>query len=333
MATIHDVAKRAGVSAATVSRVVNGQANVAPELAARVRAAIGELDYRGNAAARNLRRNRSSLWAVMISDIGNAFFTSLVRGIEDVAAPLGFSVVLCNTDDEPAKEGRYIDAALAEQMAGVVISPSGSAKHVKRLLAAGTPVVAIDRVLKGAAVDTVVVDNEGGAAAAVAHLFESGYERIACITGPVGATTADRRLEGYRRALQEHGQSPSETLIRRADFREQGGHAAMASLLDEAPELDAVFTGNNLMTVGALRCLAERGVPVPGALGVIGFDGTPWAGLVRPSLSTIEQPTYELGRAAAELLSARLTRPTRPVTTITLGTVLRVRDSSVRSAG
>ncbi|MGW8887204.1 LacI family DNA-binding transcriptional regulator [Streptomyces sp. NPDC055749] len=333
MVTIHDVAQRAGVSAATVSRVVNGQANVAPALAERVRAAIRELDYRGNAAARNLRRNRSSLWAVVISDIGNAFFTSLVRGIEDVAAPLGFSVVLCNTDDNLGKEGQYIDAALAEQMAGVVISPSGSAQHIKRLLAAGTPVVAIDRVLKGAAVDTVVVDNEGGAEAAVTHLFESGYERIACITGPVGATTADRRLDGYRRALEARGQRPSERLIRRADFREQGGHDAMASLLDEAPDLDAVFAGNNLMTIGALGCLVERGISVPGELGVIGFDDIPWAGLVRPSLSTVAQPTYELGRTAAELLSARLARPARPVSTVTLSTELRVRESSVRSPG
>jgi LacI family transcriptional regulator len=332
MVTIQDVARRAGVSAATVSRVVNGRMNVAPELTERVRAAIRELDYQGNAAARNLRRRRSSLWAVVISDIGNAFFTSVMRGIEDVAAPLGFSVVLCNTDDDPAKEERYIDAALAEQMAGVVISPSRNPRHVKRLLAAGMPVVAIDRALKGAAADTVLVDNEGGAEAAVTHLLERGYRSVACITGPEGVTTADRRLDGYRRALAAQGRPPARPLIRRADFRESGGHEAMASLLDREPAPDAVFVANSLMTIGALACLRERDVPVPGGFGVVGFDDIPWAELVRPSLTTVAQPTYELGRGAAELLAARLERPGRPVSTVSLGTELRVRESSLRPA-
>src|SRR5918995_1319338 len=134
MATIYDVAERAGVSPATVSRVLNGRSTVDSGLAARVQKAIQELDYRPNAVARNLRRSRTSLWAVIISDIGNPFFTSLVRGVEDVAQRAGFSVVLCNSDEDAAKEGQYVSAALSEQMAGVIISPSGRATHVNRLV-------------------------------------------------------------------------------------------------------------------------------------------------------------------------------------------------------
>lgn len=330
MATVHDVARRAGVSAATVSRVMNGRQNVDPALAERVRQAMRELDYLPNAAARNLRKSRSSLWAVIISDIGNAYFTSLVRGVEDVAQQAGYSVVLCNSDEDPAKEDRYVTAALAEQMAGVVISPSTRPEHAARLIAAGTPVVAIDRELPGTAVDTVLVDNELGAEAAVTHLLDAGYERVACITGPRGVTTADQRLTGYRRAMAARGHHDVARLVRRADFRERGGHEAMVALLDEEPALDAVFAANNLMTVGALECLAERGIAVPDQVGVVGFDEIPWAGLVEPSLTTVVQPTYELGSTAARLLTERIAEPGRPVSTVVLGTELRVRDSSVR---
>ncbi|MEO3753259.1 LacI family DNA-binding transcriptional regulator [Streptomyces sp. B6B3] len=345
MTTIQDVARRAGVSAATVSRVANGKATVDPELAERVRRAMRELDYRPNPAARRLRRSRSNLWAVIVTDVGNPFFTAVVRGVEDVARHAGFSVVLGNSDEDPAKEGRYVSAMLAEQVAGVVIAPCAGSPHVARLTAGGTPVVAIDREPPAAdrdpaaradggrapAVDTVLVDNEGGAEAAVRHLLDAGYRRIACVTGPPGTPTADRRLAGYRRALAAHGAADTadvERLVRRADFRERGGHQAMASLLAERPAPDAVFATNNLMTVGALGCLAERGVAVPDRMGVVGFDEIPWADFVQRAPTTVAQPTHELGRVAAELLADRIENPHRPPSTVTLDTELRVRASS-----
>jgi LacI family transcriptional regulator len=333
MATIYDVARRAEVSPATVSRVVNGHANVDPVLAARVRDAMRELDYRPNAVARNLRRSRTSLWAVIISDIGNPFFTSLVRGVEDVAQRAGFSVVLCNSDEDAAKEGRYVSAALSEQMAGVIMSPSGRATHVNRLVEARVPVVIIDRQLRGAQVDTVLVDNEHGAELATAHLVENGYRRIACITGPRRISTARQRLRGYERALSAAGLPVADELVRYADFRSDGGYHAMASLLAAEHRPDAVFGANNLMTVGLMECLVDSGVAVPGEMGVVGFDDVPWANLVRPSLTTVAQPTYELGRAAAELLADRITTPARRPSTVTLHTKLQVRESSARRLG
>jgi LacI family transcriptional regulator len=331
--TIYDVARRAGVSPATVSRVVNGHANVDSALAERVRAAMRELDYRPNAVARNLRRSRTSLWAVIISDVGNPFFTSLVRGVEDVAQRAGYSVVLCNSDEDPTKEGQYVTVALSEQMAGVIISPSGRATHVNRLIDARVPVVVIDRQLRNAPVDTVLVDNEHGAELGTTHLIEAGYRRIACITGPRRLSTAMQRLRGYERALAAAGQPLEENLVRYADFREDGGYRAMASLLAAKPRPDAVFGTNNLMTVGAVECLVDSGIQVPTEIGVVGFDDVPWAHLVRPALTTIAQPTYDLGRTAAELLVDRITTPQRRPSTVTLPTKLHVRESSARVGG
>ncbi|MDA0643178.1 MULTISPECIES: LacI family DNA-binding transcriptional regulator [Nonomuraea] len=330
MTTIYDVARHAGVSAATVSRVVNGRSSVDPALAERVRQAMGELKYRPNAVARNLRRSQTTLWAVIISDIGNPFFTAMVRGVEDVAQKAGFSVVLCNSDEDPAKEGKYVTAALNDQMAGVIISPSGRGTHVNRLVEAGVPVVVIDRLPRGVAVDTVMVDNEHGAQLATGHLIEAGYERIACVTGPRRLSTAAQRLRGYQRALRAAGRKVRTELIRFADFREEGGYAAMADLLRQDPRPDAVFAANNLMTVGAVECLVDQGVRIPQEVGVAGFDNIPWAHLVRPTLTTVDQPTYELGRTAALLLAERITEPTRPASSVTLHTQLHVRESSRR---
>ncbi|MFI6735014.1 LacI family DNA-binding transcriptional regulator [Nonomuraea sp. NPDC050451] len=322
MPTIYDVAREAGVSAATVSRVLNGARTVDPAMVARVLTAVRELGYRPNAVARNLRRSRTTLWAVIISDIGNPFFTAMVRGIEDVAQQEGYSVVLCNSDEDPAKEETYVAAALSEQMAGVIISSSGSVKAAKTLIDSPIPVVAVDRELPRGAVDTVVVDNEGGARTATEHLLAAGYRRIACIAGPEGVSTADLRLRGYTAAL------PTPPLIVRADFREQGGYDAMAALLSSPEPPDAVFVANNLMTVGALRCLTERGVDVPGQVGLVGFDEIPWADLVRPSPSTVTQPTYELGRMAARLLVDRIATPAAKAATIVLPAELHPRQSS-----
>ena len=332
MATIYDVAQRAEVSAATVSRVLNGHASVDPQLAERVRAAVEELGYRPNALARNLRRSRTSLWAVIISDVGNPFFTSLVRGVEDVAQSSRYSVVLCNSDEDPVKEADYVTVALAEQMAGVIMSPSGAAEGVRKLLEANTPVVVIDREVPGVKVDSVLVDNEHGAAEATAHLLAGGYQTLGCITGPAGISTADRRLRGYQEALEEAGKPYDEAVVRHSDFRERGGYEAMASLLDAGSPPDAVFVANNLMAVGALECLVARGVPAPDRMGIVGFDDLPWADLVRPALTTVGQPTYELGRTAAQLLAERIADPDKEPTTVVLKTELHVRGTSRRDA-
>ncbi len=332
MATIQEVARLAQVSAATVSRVLNGNGKVHPDLARRVRAAVEALAYQPNSVARNLRRSESSLWAVIVADIGNPFFTSMVRGVEDVAQGTGYSVVLCNSDESVGKEARYIAAAAAERMAGVVISPASTREtDVTPLLDLGIPVVAVDRRMSGVSVDTVLVDNERAAEEAAEHLIDMGYRRVACITGPQQAMTASERLAGYQRALRRRGQEVRPSLVRHTNFRERGGYEAMASLLaDAAP--DAVFVANNLMTVGALECLIQSGIGVPREVGIVGFDEIPWADLVRPSLTTVAQPTYEMGKTAGHLLTTRRGSPDKPRATVVLPTTLNVRASSTPRA-
>jgi LacI family transcriptional regulator len=188
--------------------------------------------------------------------------------------------------------------------------------------------VMIDRRVEGVEADTVLVDNERGAFEGVKHLIDGGYRRIACITGPRKVSTAMDRLAGYRSALRAGGVRYDKDLVRHADFREAGGYAAMESLLELADPPEALFATNNLMTVGALECLARKGLRAPDDIAIVGFDDIPWADLVIPSLTTVAQPTYELGRTAGMLLKDRTTSPGRPPSTVTLRTELHIRATS-----
>lgn len=331
MATISDVAARAGVSPATVSRALNGKSTVDPELAERVLAAAKELGYRPNAFARNLRRQASTVLALVIADVENAFFTAIARGVEDVAQASGYSVVLCNADDDPAKERRYLDVALAERVAGVIISPAGPQTDVDGLHEQSIPVVAVDRPLPEPTGDTVLVDTRQAARQATLHLVERGYRRIACVTGPSGVRTADDRLAGYRDALRSAKRRSSAALVRRADYRAAGARRAMVELFSQHDPPDAVLVANSAMAIGALDALAEAGLRPGRDVGVVSFDDAPWAPLVVPPLTVVSQPAYEIGMVAAQLLLARIGDDTREPTTTTLSAQLIERGSSHRT--
>lgn len=329
MATISDVARTAGVSPATVSRVFNG-GRVTAERAARVRKAAAELGFSPNRVARSLRMQRASVIGLLIPDIENPFFTSLARGVEDAAQRTNLSVVLCNTDEDVEKERRYLDVALAEQMAGVIVAAASRKRtDLSALAVRGMPVVAVDRRPRAAEVDAVMVDNQHGGEDATAHLLERGYRRVACITGPAGASTSEDRLAGYRAAMHEAGVPDEWTRAhtRHADFRVDGGYAAMRELLSLRTPPDAVFVTNNLMTVGALQALRESGVEPP-EFGILSFGDVPWASLVRPPLTTVQLPAYDLGAQAAALLQDRLAGSQKPLQTVVLRTVLQPRAST-----
>ncbi|MPZ00849.1 MAG: substrate-binding domain-containing protein [Actinophytocola sp.] len=332
MATIYDVASRAGVSAATVSRVLTGRTDVSTDLAARVRASVAELGYRPNGVARNLRRQATMVWGLIISDIGNPFFTAMVRGIEDAAHDAGYSLVLCNSDDDLDKEQRYIEIAVAERMAGVIISPSSEAStDLAVLVDRGIPVVAVDRRVGRLDVDTVLVDNVSGARLATEHLMDSGCGRIACITGPTRTTTAAERLHGFRRAHEAAGLEVVDDLVILENFKEDGGYDGAQRLLANDHPPDGLFVANNLMTVGALEALVDAGVEIPRDMLLVGFDDIPWARLTRPRLTTVDQPTYELGREAGRLLTGRIGNEPGLPRTIVLPPSLRIRASSLRN--
>ena len=334
MVTIHDVARAAGVSPATVSRVFNG-GNVTPARALSVQQAAAALGFAPNRVARSLRKQQSSVIGLVIPDIENPFFTSLARGVEDAAQRTSLSVVLCNSDEDTEKEQRYLQVALGEQMAGVIVAAADRDRtDLGPLIERGIPVVAVDRRPHEADVDAVMVDNRHGGEVATRHLLKSGYRRIACITGPEGASTSEERLAGYRAALsaadlpkQVEVSEAARSYVRHADFRVEGGRLAMRELLALPEPPDAVFVANNLMTIGVLEALREAGREPP-KFGVLSFGDIPWASLVRPSLTTVELPSYELGRTAAELLLQRMSGGSAALQTVVLRTTLQAREST-----
>ncbi|WP_410619630.1 LacI family DNA-binding transcriptional regulator [Amycolatopsis sp. cmx-8-4] len=325
MATISDVAARAGVSTATVSRALNGKSTVDPTLAARVQEAATELGYHPNGLARNLRRQETAVLALIISDVENPFFTAIARGVEDLAQRSGYSVVLCNSDENEDKERRYIEVALQERVAGVVLSPTGRSTNVEGLHRQGTPLVAVDRPLPEAAGDQVLVDTRHAAAEATRHLLAGGYDRVGCLTGPAGVRTADDRLAGYADVVGEEN-----VVFRRAEYRAEGARLAALELLDEPSPPDALLVANSTMAIGVLEALAARGLRSGRDIGIVSFDDAPWTTLIDPPLTVVAQPAYEVGRVAAQLLLARISDSTRDTTTTTLEARLIERKSSRR---
>lgn len=328
-----DVAQRAGVSSATVSRVLANKPHVTPEIRQRVTAAIQELGYQPSRVARSLRGQRAKIIGVIISDIQNPFFTQLVRAVEDVAYAHEHAIFLCNTDESSDKERLYIDLMRAEQVAGVVISPAderNSACH--RLVEANIPVVAVDRRLANCAADSVTVDNREAAFRLVSHLIEDGHTRIAAVIGAASATTGRERYDGYVQALEAAGLPLDERLVRRGIPKEQTGYCCTAALLALEPRPTAVFTGNNLLTVGALRRIQELGLRIPDDIALAAFDELDWMSLIQPQLTVIAQPTYALGEVAAELLFTRIADPARPPQQVTLISQLIVRRSCAHHA-
>jgi LacI family transcriptional regulator len=327
--TILDVARAAGVSTATVSRVLNGNPSVDPLLARKVARAVKDLNYRPNRVARSLRLRHNRVWALVISDISTgSFFVDVVRGVEDGAHEAGYPMFLCNSDEDPVKESEYLQLAIAENVAGVILTPSAPTTDLTPLFAAGIHVVLADRKLPGHRADTVVGDNVAGASEAVSHLVTNGYRQIACIAGPLTTTTGSERFLGYRLALEQAGMAVDKSLVRVADFREQGGHLAMLELLARDPRPDAVFVSNNRMAAGALQAIEEAKLTVPESVAVVGYDEMSWAPLLRTALTTVSQPAYELGYESARLLLSRIGGYSGSPRTVVLPASLIIRASS-----
>lgn len=329
--SIKDVARRAGVSSATVSRVLANKPHVREEVRQRVLAAVEELGYQPSRVARSLRVQRSRIIGLIISDIQNPFFTSLVRAVEDVAYEHEYAVFLCNSDEDIQKESLYIDVMQAERVAGVVISATRETENPSRkLVEAGIPVVAVDRRMLDLEVDTVMVDNVGASFQLVSHLINDGHQRIGAVVGTPKATTGRERYEGYVRALEAYGLSVEPHLVRTGLPKEKLGYHFTLELLNLPEPPTALFTGNNLLTLGALRAIRERGLRIPDDLALVAFDEMDWMPLMEPSLTVVAQPTYELGRAAAELLLQRIEDHTRPPTEVILQPTLIIRQSCAR---
>jgi LacI family transcriptional regulator len=307
MPTLHDVARAAGVSIATVSATINQSAYVSPELQARVHTAIKELGYHPDGIARSLKKRSTQTLGLIISDISNPFFTALVRGIEDAANARGYALILCNTDECLEKERGYIRLLWSRRVDGLIMAPAGAREDYQRSdLEGGIPLVFIDRKLSGISADAVVVDNVGGARQAVEYLLRLGHRRIAAITGLPHISTTHERIEGYRQALESAGLRVDPTLMVCGNSRLEGGYQAARTLLALPRRPTAFFATNNLMAIGLMRAVAECGLRCPVDLSVACFDDFEWASVFHPRLTTVAQPIYDMGVKAAELLFARL---------------------------
>ncbi|MHB8892315.1 MAG: LacI family DNA-binding transcriptional regulator [Candidatus Limnocylindrales bacterium] len=309
MSTISDVAKRAGVSAMTVSRVVRGTGYTSAATRSRVEAAIEELGYVPNALARQLRSKRTKMIALVVSDISNPFFTTIARGAEDVAVGHGFSVMYCNTDESEAEEEQYLLMLIERQVDGVLLVPARSSGTSFRLLQAHRmPVVVMDRRVAARDVDSVLCDSEAGAYALTRHLIELGHRRIAVLTGRHNVSTSVDRVAGCRRAIEEAGLTLDDELVRYGGFNfgklnQTDGHRMAEEVLAAGGERPtAIFAANNFIAFGAIRALREAGLRVPEDMSIVAFDDLPEGWVVEPFLTVAAQPAYEIGRRAATLL-------------------------------
>lgn len=327
MVKIQDVAEAAGVSTASVSRVLSGKENVSDEMRQRVMAAVKALDYQPNLVARSLRSQRSNTVGLIVSDIRNPFFTDVSRAVEDTTHERGYALFLCNADEDPDKEALYLDSMYAQNVAGIIYSPTRRAADNFETLGISAPTVVIDRAVQSSAVDMVLIDNVGAACRLTEHLIENGYRRIAGLFSEASVTGRERR-EGYEQALQAHDLTPPEGQALYIPPKIQAGKEAVLALLMHERPPDAIFTANSLLTAGALMAIRERGLSIPEEVGLVGFDETTWGALVEPAITIIAQPTYEIGATAAELLLQRVEKPDRAPRKVILRGELLVRGSS-----
>jgi LacI family transcriptional regulator len=309
VATLADVARRAGVSTATVSRIINNSPKpVAEALRERVLAAVAELQFVPNANARQLARADRSAVGVIVHDVSDPYFAEITRGLQRVATDHGRLVIICNSYRDPERELAYVDLLHAHQTAAIVLAGSGyhDAPTTERLAgklrtyeSTGGRVAVIGR--HEHAGDAIVPQNEHGGYLAGDALYRLGHTAVGVIAGPRHLTTTTDRLAGLRRAARGHGHKLTARHVAYADFDRNGGMAAAAELLDRQPGLTAIAALNDSMAVGALACLRERGIDVPGRMSLIGFDDMPIAVDVTPPLSTVRLPLVELGVRAMEL--------------------------------
>ena len=331
-ARITDVAEAAGVSTATVSRVLNGSTTVSPELAERVRQAALATHYIRNPNGRALRRQRSDMWAVIVSDLQNPFFTSLVAAVERVAAGAGYSVMLCNTDEQLERENTYLDAAIAQRMAGVVVSvTSEEESDLARLVRAQVPTVVVDRRVHDFTGDSILLDNVRAGRLAAEHLLELGHRDVLCLAGPSGVSTTEDRLQGVMSAFADAGLTFDQNRMMRTDLRAADAEGIVTTALTSGPRPDAIFALNGPLTTGAYRAVQTSGLRIPDEISLVGFDDDRWTRMVTPAVTLIAQPVDEMGIRAAERIVARATDPQIEPVHLLLPPRLEVRGSTARN--
>ncbi len=307
MPTIRDVARLAGVAPITVSRVINNSGYVSAETRKRVTQAIEELGYVPNRLARGLRLKRTHTLALVVTDVTNPFWTTVARGVEDAANDAGFSVILCNTDESEEKQERYLGVLLEKQVDGIIVVPArSSASLVEWIESHKMPIVVLDRRIPCDRVHVVRGDSEGGAYQLVKHLISLGHRCIVMLSGPRDVSTAIERVAGYRRAMAEAGLVVRPEWVVYGEFSQESGYKMARQVISSSPRPTALFAANNFIAIGALRALREANLQVPDDMSVVTFDDFSSGLIFEPFLTVADQPAYEMGQKAVELLLTQL---------------------------
>lgn len=328
--TIKEIAKLAGVSTATVSKVVNHKDdNISDATRQRVLDLIESHHYVPNRIASSMITKKTNTIGLIIPDITNPFFPEVARGVEDYANKAGYHVVLCNSDNDPKKEITYI-AMLQEKMVDGIIFTSSSLRNkvTKEFMRMQIPVITVDREIEGLKTNgKITVDNVNGAYNGVKYMIERGYRRILHLGGPLTSKPSLDRLEGYKKALEVAQIAFDPRLCHEGNYTSEWGYSGVSNAIDEKLDFDGIFCGNDMIAIGVIKALNERGLKVPQDIGVLGFDNIYMSTVVSPNLTTISQPNYQMGYKAAEMLIQIIMNPTSGVSEVELKTELIIRES------
>ncbi|MDJ0782110.1 MAG: LacI family DNA-binding transcriptional regulator [Desulfosarcinaceae bacterium] len=328
MATMKDVALRAGVSTTTVSHIINDTRYVSEDLRRKVMDAIAALNYQPHGPARSLRTKRTRTIGMIIPDNSNPFFAEVARSVEDAAFDNQYNVILCNSDGSPVKELNYLHLLIEKGVDGLAfISAGKDPRSIDLLSQQSIPWVVADREIPKVKADEVLVDNLDGGLQATHYLLSLGHRRIGCIAGPRQLTPSFERLTGYQRALAAAGIAVDPEMIRHGDFRSSSGYDACQALMRHREPPSAIFACNDLMAIGALKAAHDSGLGIPQQLSIIGFDDIAWSAFTFPRLTTMAQPKQEMGRLLTAWLVERIKNDQLPQRRRMLAAKLMVRDS------
>lgn len=334
--TIKDVARRAAVGQATAARALGAYGRVNAATRERVLAAAEELGYHTNALARSMVTRTTHTVGLVVADIENLFFARVARGVTDIARQRGYAVLLLNTDEDLDREREAVRVLAEQRVDGLIVVPASESDgaHLVSLKQRRVPVVLLDRSVDELETDTIMVDNFAAAYRATHYLVELGHQRVGIVTAAATIASTTARLAGYRQALADGGVAHSDWWIRIAEYSEAVAQAEIAALLarPEAERPTAILATDSILTAGAFRAIQACGLAIPDEISLIGFDDVDWMSMVRPTVTVVNQPEYELGKRAAERLMARIEGDESPAQQVWLETELIVRHSCAQSS-
>ncbi len=333
--TMRDVARLAGVSVATVSAVINGGTKVGEVRAERVRRAMGTRDYFPDQVARSLKVGKTGVIGIVIPDITHPFFPLMVRGVEEIARQHGYSVILCDSNEDPQQESLLLNTLFSRRVDGVLIACSDASAAYDSLMRRRFPIVFVDRIPRGLTHSAVCSDNMGAAYNATNHVIQLGHKRIAFITGRLELSPHADRLEGFRRAMQAANLPVLESYLRPGDGRSETGYQTGLELLRLETPPSAIISSSNNMLFGLMRAIAETGLSCPGDVSIIGFDDSTWTRHYTPPLTVVAQMADQIGRTAFEMLLSKMQSADGEILhpdSVLISSELRVRDSTAAPA-